>query len=294
MTTEQQRREVFKNIYGVNHFSDILELFEQDYNRYKNKGLSNIQELYKRYSYAIFFMYSPSSIRNNLVKFKNVIKKNGGKYQKNALDFFTIDEIYAPIKTKDEERKQELKEALRKGDNTKIDPSVVEQQINAIKEELETRSYNMSRNQKEEQVRAYRILAMLGLSSGRRFTELMKTLEITKRGSKITFDGLLKGNNKSIEGHLIGLEYKEFKKYLKELRSYANAEKMTEQEVNAKYAKVFNNALKRLGFTNVKALRHNYAVAGSQLFKKDGESVEETITRILGHKEILTSALNYT
>lgn len=293
-TTEQQRREAFKDIYGVNHFSDVLELFEQDYNRYKNKGLGNIQELYKRYSYAIFFMYSPSSIRNNLVKFKNIIKRVGGKYQVNALDIFTIDEIYAPIKTKDEERKKELKEALKTGDNTKIDPSVVIAQINALKEELDTKSYNMSRNQKEEQVRAYRILAMLGLSSGRRFTELLKTFEISKRGTKITFGGLLKGNNESIEGHLIGLEYKEFKKYLKELRAYSDADEMTEQQVNAKYAKVFNNALKRLNFTNVKALRHNYSVAGSQLFKEEGEGIEDTITRILGHKEILTSALNYT
>jgi len=294
MTTEQLRRETFKEIYGVNHFSDILELFEQDYNRYKNKGLSNIQELYKRYSYAIFFMYSPSSIRNNLVKFKNVIKRVGGKYQVNALEFFTIDEIYAPIKSKDEERKKELKETLRAGDNTKIDPSVVEGQIQALKDELDTKSYNLSRNQKEEQVRAYRILAMLGLSSGRRFTELMKTLEVTKRGTKITFGGLLKNNAESIEGHLIGLEYKEFKRYLKELRAFANTSELTESEVNAKYAKVFNNALKRMSFTNVKALRHNYAVAGSQLFKRDGETIEDTITRILGHKEVLTSALNYT
>jgi len=57
---------------------------------------------------------------------------------------------------------------------------------------------------------------------------------------------------------------------------------------------VFNNALKRLGFQNVKATRHNYSVAGSQLFKREGESIEDTITRILGHRENFTSALNYT
>ena len=52
--------------------------------------------------------------------------------------------------------------------------------------------------------------------------------------------------------------------------------------------------MKRLGVSNVKATRHNYSVAGSQLFKKENESLEETITRILGHKEIFSSALNYT
>ena len=294
MNVSEQRREVFKEIYGVSHFGDVLDLFEQDYNRYKNKGISKIMELYKHYSYAIFFMYSPSSIRNNLVKFKNVIKKNGGKYQANALDAFTIDAIYAPIKRKDEETKRELKEKVRAGESTDIDPNVVIDQINALKKELDTKSYSIGRNQKEEQVRAYRIVAMLGLATGRRFTELMKTLEIRKRGSRITFDGLLKGNNEAIEGHIIALTYKEVKSYLKELREFAQTDSMTEDEVNAKYAKVFNNAMKRLGMDNVKSTRHNYSVAGSQLFKEDSESLEDTITRILGHKEVFTSALNYT
>ena len=52
--------------------------------------------------------------------------------------------------------------------------------------------------------------------------------------------------------------------------------------------------MKRIGVTNVKSTRHNYSVAGSQLFQKEGETIEDTITRILGHKEVFTSALNYT
>ncbi len=294
LDTNKQRREVFEEIYGVSIFSDVLELFEHDYNRYKNKGLSKIQDLYKHYSYSIFFMYSPSSIRNNLVKFKNVIKANGGKYQANALEAFTIDSIYAPIKAKDEDTKRELKENVRSGDTTDLSPDTVIEQIEALKKELDTRSYTIERNQKEEQVRAYRIVAMLGLATGRRFTELMKTLTISKRGSKVTFDGLLKGNNEAIDGNIIALPYLDVKNYLKELRAFASTEDMTESQVNAKYAKVFNNAMKRIGVTNVKSTRHNYSVAGSQLFHKKGESLEDTITRILGHKEVFTSALNYT
>ena len=54
-----------------------------------------------------------------------------------------MDSIYAPIKVKDEE----------------------------VKKELENGGYSIVRNQKVEQVRAYRIVAMLGLSTSRRFTE---------------------------------------------------------------------------------------------------------------------------
>jgi hypothetical protein len=135
---------------------------------------------------------------------------------------------------------------------------------------------------------------MLGLSTGRRFTELMKTLKISKHGKKIIFDGLLKGNSEAIEGHIIALEYLEVQKYLKELRAFSKSKDMTEDEVNKKYARVFNNAMSRLGFGKVKDTRHNYSIAGSQLFHKEGETVTETITRILGHRTVLSSALNYT
>jgi len=305
-TIQEERKEIFNNLYGVSLMgsfnkrtkkatpNSVLSRFEEDYNRYKNKGINKLLELYRDYSYAIFFMYSPSSIRNNLVAFRNVIKENGGKYQSNALEAFTVENVYAPLNKDNFERKTELKEAVQKGDNTKIDPSVIENQILELKKELDEKSYKVSSNQKEEQVRAYRILAMLGLSTGRRFTELMKTLEVKKRGTKLTFSGLLKGNDKTIEGNIIALSYSDVKKYLKELRAFANTENMSEGEVNAKYAKVFNNAFKRLGHKNVKATRHNYSVAGSQLFKREGESIEDTITRILGHRENFTSALNYT
>ena len=289
------RRETFKAIYGVEHFGDVLELFEEDYKRYRNRGINKILELYKKYSYSIFFMYSPSSIRNNLVKFKNIIKKHGGKYQANAMDTFTIDAVYAPIKKKDVDTKRKLKANVRAGlagANTN-DPQVVIDKIKELKAILDNKTYSVAKNQKQEQVRAYYIVAMLGLATGRRFTELMKTLVIKKNGKKITFSGLLKGNDETIEGNIIELSYQDVKKYLAELRAFAKTENMTETEVNKKYAKVFNNALKRLGFTNVKTTRHNYSIAGATLFKRDNETVEDTITRILGHKEVFTSALNY-
>jgi hypothetical protein len=293
--TAKERAKTFETIYGVTTLGSILEQFKGRYSKVKNESVEKVQSLYRDYSYAIFFMYSPSAIRNNLVKFKNIIKSEGGKYKANALEAFTIDNIYAPVKAKDRETKRELKEELRAGesDSQTIDPLVIEKRVRELKEILEKKKYTVKKNQKSEQVRAYYIVALLGLATGRRFTEIMKTLVVKKRGTKMTFSGLLKGNDNTIEGNLIALSYHDVKKYLAELREFAKTENMTENEVNAKYARVFNNAMKRLGFTNVKALRHNYSVAGSQLFKREGETIEDTITRILGHREVFTSALNY-
>ena len=293
--TAKERAELFNSIYGVNRMNDILELFRADYNSVKNRSLEGVQKLYKKYSYAIFFMYSPSSIRNNLVKFKNIINKEGGKYKANALEAFTVEEIYKPLKKKDEAKKRELKKEVREGsaDSQNIDPATIVNQIKELRKTITTKSYKVAKNQKEEQVRAYYLLAILGLATGRRFTEILKTLKMSKRGAKFYFDGLLKGNNEKIEGHIIELSYKEVQGYLRELRKFIDTD-LTENQINAKYSRVFNNAVKRLlGYKNVKDLRHNYAIAGSQLFKQENETIEDTITRILGHKEAFTSALNY-
>ena len=297
-TVAEQRADIFKVIYGVSRMADILKLFLKDYNSCKNTSTVKVRELYRNYSYAIFFMYSPSSIRNNLVKFKNIIEANAGKYQEIALADFTIANIYAPIKKKDLERKVVLKEALRSNvsESTNFENvKIVENKILDLKSILDEKKYlPLKGNQKEEQVRAYHIIAILGLSTGRRFTEIVKTLTVSKRKENIFFTGLLKGNEEKIEANIISLEYSEVQSYLRELRRFVKSADLTPTEINKRYAKVFNNGIKRIGFVNVKTLRHNYSIAGSQLFRKEGEHTEDTITRILGHKEVFTSALNYT
>ena len=292
----KERAKIFEDIYGVSKMSDILELFRKDYKAVKNKNLDGVQKLYRDYSYAIFFMYSPSSIRNNLVRFKNIIIEEGGKYKANAIESFTIDSIYTPLKKKDREVKSKLKEEVRAGesDSQNIDPTIIVEKIKELRQIITSKSYHVAKNQNEPQVRAYHLLAILGLATGRRATELLKTLKLSKRGEKYYFEGLLKGNDKKIEGNIIELSYKEVQGYLRELRKFADTKELSESQVNSKYSRVFNNAIKRLlGYKNVKDLRHNYAIAGSQLFKRENETIEDTITRILGHREVFTSALNY-
>jgi hypothetical protein len=302
----KQRREVFETVYKVSRLVDILKQFRERYNEVKNSSVEEVQALYKDYSYAIFFMYSPSAIRNNLVKFKKIINEEGGKYRAIAEEAFTIDNVYAPVKAKDEEVKREYRESVRAGESKsqKIDPKRIQDQIKELMKKLEKRNYEVARNQDERQVRAYHILALLGLATGRRFTELIKTLKISKRGDKVLFSGLLKGNDKAIEGHIIPpMTDSLVKKYLRELRRLLNLiakekkqptiEELTENQINSRYSRVFNNAVKKMGFVNVKALRHNYSIAGSQLFRKQNETIEDTITRILGHREVFPASLNY-
>jgi hypothetical protein len=231
------------------------------------------------------------------VDFKNIIKAQGGKLEAIALEAFTIENIYIPLKKKDLGIKRDLKEDIKNGTNRQIDPTKIIEEIQKYQDIIENKKYTVANNQNEAQVRAYYISIMLALATGRRFTELLKTLEIAKHGTKISYAGLLKGNDRKIEGNIISLSYADTKKYLKELRAFANTDNMTIKEVNIKYSRVFNNWAKKIrgdDSLNFKSTRHDYSVAGSQLFAKKGENIEDTITRILGHAEIFTGALSYT
>lgn len=298
VTTEAQTREdIFKMIYGESRMSGVLKVFRKEYKSVKNVSLVKVNKLFGRFSYAIYFQYSPSAIRNNLVKFKKVIEEEGGKFQAHALEQFTISEIYVPIKRGDVKRKKVLKVQLqeeRSETQNELSKQIVIKKIIELKDILDNKRYTISANQTESSVRSHYLLAMLGLATGRRFAEIMLSLKIEKRIDDYSFTGLLKKNHEKIEAHIIELSTEETIKYLRELRRIVKTKDMTVAGVNAKYAKTFNNALKRLGFQNVKSLRYNYTIAGSQIFKKKGESVEDTITRILGHIEAFSSALSYT
>ena len=288
---------VFKSIYGVSKFTDILDLFREKYATVKDEDVRGIQSLYKEFSYAIFYMYSPSTIRNNLVSFKNIIKEEGGTLQAIALETFTIEAIYAPVKARDQAIKEKLRQKFRDGEteSQNADPKIVINKIKELKKIVDSKSYldGITNRQKPEQVESYYLLALLGLATGRRATELLKTLVLSKRGDKHYFEGLLKGNHK-IGANIIELSYKETQGYLRRLRRIVKTKELTEKQVNTKYSRVLNNAIKRImGYSNVKGLRHNYTVAGSRLFNRKNEDLKETATRILGHKEVFESSLNY-
>jgi len=147
----KERAEVFKVIYGVSKMIDILDLFREDYKKVKNKSLSGVQKLYKDYSYAIFYMYNPSSIRNNLVRFKNVIREEGGKYEAIALEAFTVNNVYIPLKKKDAKKKRELKQKVRRNesDSQNNSPSVVINKIKELRQIITAKSYHVAKNQKD-------------------------------------------------------------------------------------------------------------------------------------------------
>ena len=285
----RERREAFVLTYGVNTFSEILELFRADYKHTKNKSKEAIYNLYIKYSQAIYFLYSTSSIRNNLVKFKKIIAEEGGRQERNALEIFAVRGVYKSIQKRDTREKKIYHEAQKESKEHFKTHAELSLQIKEIKEKIDKRTYTIAKNQKEEKVRTYYLAILIGLVTGRRFSEILKTLELTTNNRGIYhYSGLLKGNDRGdVRAYFIDLSYREVKKYLTELRELLDTTSIEVDQINSKYSRVFNNAiLKIAGIPSFKKMRDDYAQVASQMYSL-------SIDEVLGHKEIITSGVNY-
>jgi len=289
------RKETFLAVYGVEDIGDIVELFRKDYNKIKNKTdkFDEATSLFQKYVLAVTFLYSPTSIKNNLGLFRKVINKEGGIWKENVKSTFYIFDIYKIVSDNTD------KTLTEKEVKQKDIAFSVKGEIERIKNIVDKHLYNVANNQDREQVRSYYLAYLLGLSTGRRFTEILKTITIRKRGEKYTFRGILKkdkNQDSEIEANILYLSVSEVKKYLKELRAFINKKLKTtrknilkdtsEADINRIFSKVYNNATKRISndkIPNFHELRHYYTIEGTKVFKLNNESDKDTRYRILGH-----------
>jgi len=293
--SEQIRRETFKTVYGVETIKEVSEQFRAEYKRLKNKknGFDDVSNLFQKYVLSITFLYSIPSIKNNLGIFRKVINEEGGIWKETVKSSFYIFDVYRAVTANTEQgiiKKEESKKSLEFDIKTEIE---------SIKNILKNKTYSVRANQDEQQVRSYYISYLLGLSTGRRFTEILKTVTIVKKSKGYIFKGILKKdrNQKTeIEANLLYLSIDEAKSHIKELRAFVNAKlktsrgitlkQATEQDINSIFSKVYNNAIKRITEDKIKnfhELRHYYTIEGTEVFKQGTESDKDTRYRILGH-----------
>jgi len=312
----EQRKELFKAVYGVETLIEISELFRADYKKIKNdmQGIAKAMGLFQKYVLAITYMYSITTMKTNLTLFRNIIKKEGGLHEKTTTESFKIFDIYTVIKS-DYDKKLTAKEKQSK--SLTFD---VTKEIKRVKKTIEDKSYPVKQNQDEEQVRSYYIAYLLGLSTGRRFTEILKTISLKENKNSYIFTGILKKDrteNSKTEAYILDLTTNEVQGYIEEIRAFINtklkAKKLTyktttENDINRMFSKVYNNAVKRISedkIPNFHELRHYYAIEHQERYLEqnpslksmDSEALEEHLglfrRKVLGHKMISDSTRPY-
>lgn len=313
-----ERERLFKTVYGVDGQKEILEMFREEYRAIKDDPNANKEanSIFQRYVLSITYLYPVTSIKTNLSKFRSVISEEGGLWKEDVKHSFYIYDVWRSVSLRNEESRTK-RESVSKELVFDVDKEIIK-----IKDQLENDTFAVARNQNKTQVRSYNIGYMLGLSSGRRFTEIFKTLEIEGTEADPIFKGLLKKQFEEegiIRGHIIALSRKELIAYLEELRSYANTQALakkgkglsdlSETEINALFSKNYNNAIKRLTnrrIPNFHQLRNYYTISSQKTFieqnsyiKDMGEDERDDLLKsfrfkILGHHIGIDSTRTYT
>jgi len=311
---ENQRTLTFKALYGVTTQTEILKKFKEETLNFKvkrdNGEYSLLDEekeaskIFSKYTLAITFLYSLATIKNNLKAYKKVITdiRGGDTLQKK----FYFEGLYSTVS-----KTTETKKNKRNTDFKKMPLSVIDE-IKRVRKILEKNSFNVLKNQTTEQVRSYYLAYILGLSTGRRFTEIFKTIKIHKKDNDFVFIGLLKKKdelkNQQLKAHILELHPLEARKYLHELRAYLNdklkdkkktLDDLTESQINSTFSRVYNNAVARISnkkAPNFHELRHFYTITYQDRYlaqnphlkdnsKEELESIFKDIRyTILGHE----------
>jgi hypothetical protein len=312
----EQRAKLFKAVYGVETLIEVSELFRADYKKIKNdmQGIAKAMGLFQKYVLAITYMYSITTMKTNLTLFRNIIKKEGGLHEKTTIESFKIFDIYTVIKNDYD------KKLIAKEKQSKALTFDVAKEIERVKKTIEDKSYSVKPNQDEKQVKSYYISYLLGLTTGRRFTEILKTISLRKNKNSYIFTGILKKDrteNSKTEAYILDLTTSEVQGYIKEIRAFINtklkAKKLTyktatENDINKIFSKVYNNAVKRISkdkIPNFHELRHYYAIEHQERYlaqnpslkNMDNEALEEHLglfrRKVLGHKMIDDSTRPY-
>ncbi len=280
-----------KDIYGTNRTNEIHKLFKQDIKSARSK--EDAMRVALDYMPYIWLGRSANTVVNKYTEMQNLCDEIGkkGEWVKPVFGY--------PEKLITARNKRNQKSVIERMANKDIiDKDRYIKTYNEIKRILKENDFEVARNQKPEDVRAYYLAVLVAMATGRRITEILKTFSMTKHGTKLMFHGLLKkrGLPESKEGFLILDDYKTVNKYLKELRATLDTEKLTSREVGQKYTGKFNNFLSTKVFPGAdisfKDLRAIYANLAWDEYDGDLEK-EQFFQTVLGHEANISAAAHY-
>jgi integrase len=303
--------ELSNALYGVNRWSDIKELFVSDFKKCRTND--DINKLYNKYIPYIWYGRALNTVIKKYTEFRALIAEIDNKHSKYALEtVFLMGETTVNNKpfnkgiygiTISKAKDKQLSKTTN--DLKEIDLKLVEKLVHTLKDKIDNDDFVVASSQKFEMVKAYHLIILLALATGRRQVELLKTLEIDynkNRKQKIYFKGIVKKGSKNTDkeaGVILFLTVQETKKYLNMLRKLLPVQDMPNTKINQKYNGVIANALVRytkdiIGFElKFHDLRSIYAEYAWETLG-DGYTNKATFfDMVLNHKVEPTTADNY-
>ena len=290
----------FKKLYGTDRTSDILAMFKRDIS--KVKSFVDIITLTNKY---MPFIYLDNSIHTTATRFTELKKainatNIANKYKDKLLTAFSAPAHF--YETLNELKENKLLEKIENNekkeldfDLSKFDEIVKELYELGTDPSLKKYPFKLGSRQTKEQIRAYYLATYLALTTGRRLTEILKTMQLRKYKDKLKVKGILKKKNedKNKTYDLIVLDnIDRVLKAYKELREIFDTSNLTERQVNQKFNYTFNQFLKTKIFKDSNLTFHDlrkiYLLKAYEKYAKD-EDFESFAEKALLHDVKLDS-----
>jgi hypothetical protein len=289
------RNAILENLYQTRAVGEIESNLIKELK--KAKESINYFEVHTKYLPFFWVESSIYTIRDRYTNVRNLIKEtNIGKTKKALLlnsVFVLEDKFYETLN--DESKKRETE----KEDTKEFSIETYFSTFEEIKHSILNKDFKVLNGQTEKSVIANLSMFYLAFVTGRRFYEIVKTLNIIKKGGKIYFDGLAKKRDEDDEkqGLVLDEDYAFVRKALKYVRSYYAelVEDMDSKQINAKYSKNITRALKRTTKQDVSfhEIRERYAEVCEEKFNKGKIDVNIYKAIVLGHEIDTKSAEFY-
>ena len=301
MPQEDKNEETVKLFYGVSKLDEIRKLFKNELTNCKNK-----KDVLKVITKFIPYCWMSGRKINTAIRYytdlRNIIKEVGGEYQDLALDLFIIPaDVHERVKSintsktidklanKDTFEIANIEEIIATFKNYAT--KSLQLGADATIEDFKAKGLPIAKQQKIQQARAYIYTIYLALVTGRRTTEILKSLEIIKQNGKWWYKGITKKGFEDIMIEAFSLDdnFEFLQQLLNQIRKDVDTTNIPNKKVNSKYSHIFNRSLQRLTNTNYTFhdLREIYAeIAYIRYGKNNGTEREEMNfkAKILGHE----------
>ena len=308
---ERSHEETVKIFYGVSSLKDVRELFKTELLNCNDKKEVMVT-VSKFIPYCWMGGRKIKTVARYYADMRNIIKDVADDYQDLALDLFSVPaDVYDRIKQAD------TKKVLEKLDNQdEFDMDNIKGIISTLKshienaislgadatiEDFKNNSIPVGKQQTIQQARAYLYASYFALVTGRRNTEILKTLQIEKRKDAYYFTGLTKSDKKELEAFTLENDMDFLVEVLNQIRADLDTTKLKNTEVNSKYNHIFNRSFKRLTgttftFHDARELYAEIMYMENGNIKGTDREEEDYKASILGHeidKERLISTNHY-
>lgn len=285
-------KDVLLEMYGTRNLTELAEIFLTSVKRKDAKP----EEVIIEFMPALWLGQSFGSVAVRYSAFRKVLKESRSRNAKKALKLLNFPaKGYELLNAKKDEK------AIEKKGSVTFDTKEVRGLLKNLRKMVETGNYPAgSSRQSPDQIEAYHLSAYIALATGRRFTEVLKTMKIEKHGTKVTIHGLLKKADEEdmLSNACLLEEYKTVKKALSRLRKIWPTDNLTVDEVGKKFSFTFNRYLKKTILEDDKKTFHDLrALYARECWERYGESNKmdqaDFTGFVLGQKKIVTATDHY-